>query len=106
MIEHDYEDAFTNDPPPRPPKTGMRWLAHLDGEDGNAWVIMGVVRKAIIKTLGREEAERYGKRARAGDYANLLRVSREYVDIQDVKVGFLFDIDGEDEDDEESTSDD
>lgn len=86
-----------------PPKTGMRWLVDLKGEDGNAFVIMGVVRKAILKTLGKEEADLYGQRARSGDYLNLLATSREYVDIQHVPTGFLFSIndDEENDDDEE-----
>ena len=61
-------------------------------EDGNAWVIMGVVRKAIQQTFGegwKDEADRAGKRMRSGDYAHLLEVAREYIDIADHTTGRL-----------------
>lgn len=70
------------------PKTGQRWHADLRGEDGNAFVIMGVVGKIIEKTLGREEKKRYHERAMAGDYENLLAVTREYVEIADHPTGY------------------
>lgn len=69
------------------PLTGIRWYADLRGEDGNAWVVMGVCRKAILQTLGKEEARQYGERARSGDYDNLLAVTREYIEIVDKSSG-------------------
>ena len=74
------------------PLTKIRWYADLKGEDGNAWVIMGVVRKAIKATFGeewKEEAERAGKAMRSGDYENLLRVARGYIEIVDMPSGNL-----------------
>ena len=69
------------------PKTGMRWHADLKGEDGNAFVILGVVGKIIKKTLGEEEAKEFRRRATSGDYENLLAVTREYVEIADHPTG-------------------
>ena len=80
------------------PKTGIRWHADLGGEDGNAFVIMGVVRKAIKATFGedwKEEASRYAERARSGDYENLLVVTREYIEIADHRTGSMEYIDNE-----------
>lgn len=85
-------EQATTQPDHTRPLTGLRWVTNLRGEDGNAWVIMGVVRKAIKATFGenwKEEAERAGKAARSGDYENLLRVARSYVEIVDVREGFL-----------------
>lgn len=80
-------------------KTGITWHADLSGEDGNAFVIMGVTHNAIKAAFGadwRAEAEEYSKRARSGDYENLLAVTREYITIVDHKTGFLtFDQDAE-----------
>lgn len=82
-------------------KTGLTWHADLRGEDGNAWVIMGVTRNAIKQTMGenwKEEARKYGERARSGDYENLLKVTREYITIEDYPSGFL--VEDDDDDDE------
>jgi len=80
-------------------KTGYRWHADLQGEDGNAFVVMGVARKIIRKVLGDEEASKYAERARSGDYENLLAVTREYIEIVDHGTGyFIEDVDEDDED--------
>jgi len=53
----------------------------LIGENGNAFVIMSKVIKALEKAGKKEEAKEYVKKATAEDYDNLLRVTMEYVEI-------------------------
>lgn len=50
--------------------------------DGNAFFIMGTVRKALLKAGLEEEAKEFVKKATSGDYDNLLRVVIEYVDVE------------------------
>ena len=54
----------------------------LTGKDGNAFAIMGRV-AAAMRDAGIDQAEidDYLKRAMAGDYDNLLKVSMETVDV-------------------------
>ena len=54
----------------------------LLGEDGNAFAIMGKVRRAIQDVKGREEADVYIEEATLGDYDNLLRVTMEWVEVE------------------------
>lgn len=55
----------------------------LIGEDGNAFNILGLVRKALRESgYSKEEIERYQKEATAGDYNNLLSVTQDWVDIE------------------------
>ena len=50
--------------------------------NGNAFVIIGRVRKALLKAgADKEYVDKYLQKAMAGDYDNLLRVSMEYVDV-------------------------
>lgn len=50
--------------------------------DGNAFAVMGAVRRAL-KTAGQGELiPEYVKKATSGDYDNLLRVSMEYVEFE------------------------
>lgn len=72
--------------------TGLRWHADLAGEDGNAWVILGVTSKAIRQKHGRAEADEYYRRATSGDYENLIRVTLEYIEIEDKRTGYLEEI--------------
>ena len=55
----------------------------LIGNDGNAFSIMGRVKKAL-KTAGagKESIDEYLKKATSGDYDNLLVVSMGYVYIE------------------------
>ena len=55
----------------------------LVGEDGNAFSIMGRVKKALIQA-GADKAyvDKYLSEATAGDYDHLLVVSMEYVDVE------------------------
>lgn len=57
-------------------------VVKLVGEDGNAFVIMGKVRKAL-KNAGadKEYLDKYLDESMAGDYDHLLSVAMEYADI-------------------------
>ena len=53
----------------------------LVGVDGNAFEVMGYVRKAMRRSgFEKSEIDAYTERAMSGDYDNLLCVSMEYVD--------------------------
>jgi hypothetical protein len=54
----------------------------LSGNDGNAFAIMGAVKKAL-KGAGAsaEEVEQYLAESMAGDYDNLLRVAMDWVEV-------------------------
>jgi hypothetical protein len=54
----------------------------LVGEDGNAFAILGRVRKALIAAGHKELAEQYLKEATAGDYDHLLQTTMEYVEVE------------------------
>jgi hypothetical protein len=53
----------------------------LIGRDGNAFFIIGTVRKALLKEGMGQEAKEFMEKATSGDYNNLLRVVMEYVDV-------------------------
>jgi len=54
----------------------------LIGEDGNAFSIMGRVKKALIRAgADKEYIDRYLKEATSVDYNHLLAVSMEYADV-------------------------
>jgi len=50
--------------------------------DGNAYVVMGEVRRALKKAGQGDKVDEYTERATSGNYDNLLRVSMEYVDFE------------------------
>jgi hypothetical protein len=55
-------------------------VVQLSGEDGNAFFIMGRVRKALRRAnVSAEEIEQYTQQSTSGDYDNLLRVAMEWV---------------------------
>ena len=55
----------------------------LIGQDGNAFSIMGNVRRALKRAgADKEYIDKYSKEAMAGDYDNLLCVTMEYVDVE------------------------
>ena len=62
------------------PKT--RPTVKLVGEDGNAFSIMGRVRKALIRAGMHDEAEAFMAEATSGDYDHLLGVVQRYVDVE------------------------
>jgi len=53
----------------------------LLGEDGNAFFILGQVRRALVRAGHRDLAEQYIKEATSGDYDHLLRVTMKYVNV-------------------------
>ena len=64
--------------------TGIK--VKLEGEDGNAYAIMGRVR-AALKRGGRSDlVDEYTKKATSGNYDHLLQVTMEYVDDGDEEV--------------------
>ena len=61
------------------PKAKVR----LVGEDGNAFAILGRVRRGLKRTdppHTREEMKQFGEEARSGDYDHLLQVVEKWVD--------------------------
>jgi len=55
----------------------------LVGRDGNAFSIMGHVKKALMRTgADKEYIDQYLSEATSGDYDHLLFVSMEYVDVE------------------------
>ena len=55
----------------------------LVGEDGNAFSIMGRVKKALRRAgADKEYIDKYLSEATAGDYDHLLVVSMEYVNVE------------------------
>jgi hypothetical protein len=55
----------------------------LVGEDGNAFSIMGRVKKALRRAgADKEYIDKYLSEATSGDYDNLLVVSMEYVNVE------------------------
>ncbi len=55
----------------------------LVGEDGNAFAIMGRVKKALMRAgADKEYADKYLKDATVADYNHLLAVSMEYVNVE------------------------
>ena len=54
----------------------------LTGNDGNAFAIMGAVRKALKREkVSADEIAEYTKQSTSGDYDNLLRVSMSWVTV-------------------------
>ena len=61
------------------PLTNVR--VRLIGKNGNCYVILAVVKDALIKAGHPDLAKRYVEEATKGDYDNLLRVTMEYVEV-------------------------
>ena len=54
----------------------------LVGENGNAFAIMGRVKKALQRAgADKEYVDQYMKDSMSGDYDHLLRVAMKYVDV-------------------------
>lgn len=54
----------------------------LVGQDGNAFIILGLARRAAKKANWPDERwEEFDAKAKSGDYDNLLRVCMEYFDV-------------------------
>ena len=55
----------------------------LIGQNGNAFAIIGKVRKALCKAgVSDEEIKQYCDEAMAGDYNNLLCVTMQWVEVE------------------------
>ena len=55
----------------------------LIGQDGNAFSIMGRVRKALIRAgADKEYIDKYLNEATSGDYDHLLSVSMDFVNVE------------------------
>ena len=65
---------ITNDPRPR---------LQLVGQDGNAFMILGLALRAARRAgWSQEQIEEYKQKATSGNYDNLLGVTMEYFDVQ------------------------
>lgn len=54
----------------------------LTGEDGNAFAIMGAVKKGLRRAgATAEEQKQYMDESMSGDYDNLLRVAMDWVNV-------------------------
>ena len=55
----------------------------LTGNDGNAFAVMGAVKKALRRAnVSADEISEYIKQSMSGDYDNLLRVAMEWVEVK------------------------
>jgi hypothetical protein len=57
-------------------------VVQLIGEDGNAFAILGRVRRAILTSNHPELAETFLQEAMAGDYDHLLATCMRYVTVE------------------------
>lgn len=54
----------------------------LTGEDGNAFFIIGKMRRALMKNnIPKEEIDKFMKEAQSGDYNDLLNTCANWVDV-------------------------
>lgn len=83
------ESITTNRPAPAGHKGGemksqkSKPKVKLIGCDGNAFAIMGNVKRALAKAgYSQEEVQRYFEEATAGDYDHLLQVTMNWVEVE------------------------
>jgi len=57
-------------------------VVELTGKDGNAFLILGLVRRSILNSNRPELAENFMREATASDYDHLLSVCMRYVDVR------------------------
>ena len=57
-------------------------IVRLIGTDGNAFAILGKVRRALLDAGLHDEAERYMTEATSGDYHHVLAVTMQYVEVE------------------------
>ncbi len=62
--------------------TKQKPTVKLIGEDGNAFNILGRVKRALVKAGMHEEAKAFMEEATAGDYNHLLATAQKYVDVE------------------------
>ena len=64
-----------------PPK--VKPVIDLNNQDGNAFAIIGAVRKALKREgADLEYIDKYKNEATSGDYDNLLQVTMKYIDFE------------------------
>jgi len=63
-------------------ETKTKPTVKLIGEDGNAFNILGKVKRALVKAGMHEEAKAFMEEATAGDYNHLLATVQKYVDVE------------------------
>ena len=64
----------------------MEVVCELTGQDGNAFGVMGRVKKSLRQAeVDKSVIEQYSKDAMSGDYDNLLRVSMAVLDAQEIE---------------------
>ena len=56
-------------------------VVKLTGQDGNAFNLLGLVRKAILTSNQPELADAFMSEATSGDYDHLLRTCMRYVEV-------------------------
>ena len=65
--------------------TGVKYpqvQVNLVGQDGNAFMVMGLAQKAAKKAgLDKEQIDEYLEEAMSGDYNHLLQVTMKYFDV-------------------------
>jgi len=59
-----------------------RITVKLVGTDGNAFAILGKVKKALVRNGQKEDAKKFFEEATQGDYDHLLRTCMKYVDVE------------------------
>ena len=63
-------------------ETTKKPTVQLSGEDGNAMMIIGRVRRALKQAGLMDEAEVFTAEAMAGDYDGVLRAAMKYCDVR------------------------
>lgn len=63
-------------------KTEIKLTLDLHGTEGNAFFILGKVRRALIQVGYDELAEEFMKEACSDDYEHLLETVKEYVEVE------------------------
>jgi hypothetical protein len=56
-------------------------VVKLTGQDGNAFNLLGLVRKAILQSNQPELADAFMREATSGDYDHLLQTCMRYVEV-------------------------
>ena len=58
-------------------------IVRLVGDEDNAFLIMGRVKKALVKAgADQEYINQYIQESKSGDYDNLLRVAMKYTEVE------------------------
>lgn len=80
MTDQPYDQMNDTDPErPLYPEA----VAHLSGEDGNAYAILARVRTALRRAdVPKDETERFQREATSGDYDHLLQTAMRWVTVR------------------------